>query len=99
MLRKFLLVFVLSSVEGSRILGIFPTPSISHQVVFQRLSMDLAARGHQLTVVTTHPQLFYHENVSVLGVERLSHHFKRLNLVELSRIDPVKLAEKVNREN
>jgi glucuronosyltransferase len=98
MLRKFLLVFVLSSVEGSRILGIFPTPSISHQVVFQRLSMDLAARGHQLTVVTTHPQLFYHENVSVLGVERLSHHFKRLNLVELSRIDPVKLAEKVNRE-
>ena len=52
----FLIALVLISsypVEPANILGIFPTPSISHQVVFHALVKDLAARGHHLTVLTT----------------------------------------------
>ncbi|KAK5639821.1 hypothetical protein RI129_010632 [Pyrocoelia pectoralis] len=41
--------------NGARILGIVPTPSYSHQVVFQPIWIELALRGHQLTVLTTDP--------------------------------------------
>lgn len=52
----FLLVAVtLTEIEGARILAYFPTPSISHQVVFRRLTHALAARGHEVTVVTPDP--------------------------------------------
>ncbi|XP_046751368.1 uncharacterized protein LOC124414463 [Diprion similis] len=40
---------------ASRILAICPTPSISHQIVFRRLTMALRERGHELVVVTTDP--------------------------------------------
>lgn len=46
------LVVVLGAAECANILMIFPTPSISHQIVFQALVKDLAARGHHLTVLT-----------------------------------------------
>lgn len=41
--------------EAARILGIFPTPSISHQVAFRPLTLELAKRGHELVVLTTDP--------------------------------------------
>ncbi|XP_050356426.1 UDP-glycosyltransferase UGT5-like [Nymphalis io] len=41
--------------ETAKILGVFPTPSISHQVVFRPLMLELARRGHELTVITTDP--------------------------------------------
>ncbi|XP_059058837.1 UDP-glucosyltransferase 2-like [Achroia grisella] len=41
--------------EAARILAIFPTPSISHQVVFRPLTLELVARGHEVVVVTTDP--------------------------------------------
>ena len=54
MLRVFFCSFVLiQAVKSANILGIFPTPSISHQVVFHALMKDLATRGHQLTILTT----------------------------------------------
>lgn len=40
---------------GARILGIIPTPSYSHQVVFQPLWKELSLRGHHVTVLTTNP--------------------------------------------
>ncbi|XP_046630100.1 UDP-glycosyltransferase UGT5-like isoform X1 [Neodiprion virginianus] len=40
---------------ASRILGVFPTPSISHQIVFRALTLALRERGHQLVVVTPDP--------------------------------------------
>lgn len=56
-LFEFVLIFAVLQLanrsESARILGVFPTPSISHQVVFHALVKDLAARGHQLTVLTT----------------------------------------------
>ncbi|KPJ13396.1 Ecdysteroid UDP-glucosyltransferase [Papilio machaon] len=33
----------------------FPTPSISHQVVFRPLTQELAKRGHEVIVITTDP--------------------------------------------
>jgi hypothetical protein len=41
--------------DCARILGIFPSPSFSHQIVFQTIMKALAARGHQVTVISTDP--------------------------------------------
>ncbi|XP_012266628.2 UDP-glucosyltransferase 2-like [Athalia rosae] len=41
--------------SAARILAIFPTPSISHQVVFRGLTLALNKRGHELVVITTDP--------------------------------------------
>ena len=42
-------------VFSARILGIVPTPSISHQVVFRKIWIELSLRGHEVVVVTTDP--------------------------------------------
>ncbi|XP_063223032.1 UDP-glycosyltransferase UGT5-like [Bacillus rossius redtenbacheri] len=49
------LVFEGQHAEGARILAVFPIPSISHQVVYRALSLELSRRGHQLVVVTPDP--------------------------------------------
>ncbi|XP_046752131.1 UDP-glycosyltransferase UGT5-like [Diprion similis] len=52
------LILALSNLhEGcaSRILCVFPYPSISHQIVFRRLTLALRERGHELVVVTPNP--------------------------------------------
>jgi hypothetical protein len=68
MFRHFcFLVFILSATESARILGIFPTPSISHQVVFHSLVKDLADRGHEITVLTT--DLIKTQNPNVTQVD------------------------------
>ncbi|KAK7788698.1 hypothetical protein R5R35_012812 [Gryllus longicercus] len=41
--------------HAARILGIFPTPSISHQLPYQAVLKALAARGHQITVISPDP--------------------------------------------
>lgn len=53
------ILFVLTTIvvlsEASRILAIFPTPSISHQIVFRPLILDLVKRGHEVIMLTTDP--------------------------------------------
>lgn len=49
------LLFAMSYNEAARILAVFPTPSISHQVVFRPLILELTKRGHHVTVITTDP--------------------------------------------
>ncbi|XP_030034156.2 UDP-glucosyltransferase 2 [Manduca sexta] len=46
-----------SAVDSARILGVFPMPSISHQVVFRALTLELAKRGHELVVITPNAAL------------------------------------------
>ncbi|CAD0205779.1 unnamed protein product [Chrysodeixis includens] len=48
-------LFLLNTTESARILAVFPTPSFSHQVVFRPLTLELAKRGHDVTVITTDP--------------------------------------------
>ncbi|XP_068083108.1 UDP-glucosyltransferase 2 isoform X2 [Anabrus simplex] len=50
-----LVLTFLSCSHGARILGIFPTPSISHQLPYQAVMKALAARGHQVTVISPDP--------------------------------------------
>jgi hypothetical protein len=48
---------------AGRILGIFPSPSLSHQLVFQTIMKALAARGHHVTVISTDPLKVSHFHV------------------------------------
>ncbi|XP_045507239.1 UDP-glycosyltransferase UGT5-like [Colias croceus] len=46
---------IIPEIYTARILAIFPTPSISHQVVFRPLTQELVKRGHHVTILTTDP--------------------------------------------
>lgn len=50
-------ICVISSAFSARILGFFPIPSISHQVVFRAYTQELAKRGHELVIITPNPAL------------------------------------------
>ncbi|CAG4992156.1 unnamed protein product [Colias eurytheme] len=50
-----LLLIILVKVDAGRILVVVPTPSVSHQVVFQPLTQALVDRGHDVVVITTEP--------------------------------------------
>ncbi|XP_063233579.1 UDP-glycosyltransferase UGT5-like [Bacillus rossius redtenbacheri] len=39
----------------ARILGVFPIPSVSHQVVYRAVMVELARRGHEVVVITPDP--------------------------------------------
>ncbi|XP_012259384.2 UDP-glycosyltransferase UGT5-like isoform X1 [Athalia rosae] len=41
--------------KAARILAVFPTPSISHQVVYRELTVELSKRGHEFVIFTTDP--------------------------------------------
>ncbi|XP_017775529.1 PREDICTED: UDP-glucuronosyltransferase 2B10-like isoform X2 [Nicrophorus vespilloides] len=41
--------------DAARILGVFPIPSHSHQIVFFPIMKELANRGHEVVVITTDP--------------------------------------------
>nr|CAD7414596.1 unnamed protein product [Timema poppensis] len=49
------LFIITTSSQGARILGLFPVPARSHIIVFEPLMKELAARGHQVTVVSAFP--------------------------------------------
>ncbi|CAH2092470.1 unnamed protein product [Euphydryas editha] len=51
----FSLSFLIIGIKSAKILGVFPTPSISHQVVFRPFMQELAKLGHEVTVITTDP--------------------------------------------
>ncbi|XP_031343048.1 UDP-glucuronosyltransferase 2B7-like [Photinus pyralis] len=52
---KVIIILFLATQCGNcaKILGIVPTPSYSHQVVFQPIWRELSLRGHQVTTLTT----------------------------------------------
>ncbi|XP_053976522.1 uncharacterized protein LOC128875173 [Hylaeus volcanicus] len=59
---------VLSAIEYircARILGVIPTPSYSHQIMYTKLWLELGKRGHELVVVTTNP-------MSVLNIPNIT---------------------------
>ncbi|XP_070509620.1 UDP-glucosyltransferase 2-like [Chironomus tepperi] len=60
------LIFI-HAVHSAKILGIFPTTSISHQVVYRALMKDLAARGHELVILTPDP--FETDNPNVTQID------------------------------
>ncbi|KAF9423654.1 hypothetical protein HW555_000980 [Spodoptera exigua] len=66
--------------EAARILAVFPSPSISHQVVFRPLTQELAKRGHEVTVITTDPAFPEGKapaNLTEINVHDISYHLWR----------------------
>jgi len=59
---------IIHAVQSAKILGIFPTPSISHQVVFRALMKDLAAKGHELLILTPDPFKTDNPNVTQINL-------------------------------
>ncbi|CAK1589581.1 unnamed protein product [Parnassius mnemosyne] len=51
----FFLCAINISIEAAKVLAIYPCPSISHQVVFRPLTLELIKRGHEVTVITPDP--------------------------------------------
>ncbi|KPJ19198.1 Ecdysteroid UDP-glucosyltransferase [Papilio machaon] len=54
-LHIFLLSYTIVSVNTANILAYFPCPSISHQIVFRPITLELIKRGHTVTVLTADP--------------------------------------------
>jgi len=87
-MKFFILFFLLQSSCASKILGIFPTPSISHQIGFHVLMKDLAARGHELTILTTDAIKIDNRNVTQIDLHSTYDVFKReFKFVEFSKSD------------
>jgi glucuronosyltransferase len=61
-----LLLYAVCSTQAANILGIFPAPFISHQLTFQAVMKALAARGHQITVISPNPLKVF--LLSIVGV-------------------------------
>lgn len=68
--------FLTSCVDAARILAIFPTSSSSHTRYCNALSEALAAKGHELTVISVYPLKTNLPNYKNIQMENL--------LVELS---------------
>ncbi|XP_050356417.1 UDP-glycosyltransferase UGT5-like, partial [Nymphalis io] len=49
------LAYLLTVTQSAKILAVFPVPSISHQVVFRAITLELVKRGHEVTVITPNP--------------------------------------------
>lgn len=76
---------------GAKILGAVPTPSYSHQVVFQQLWRELALRGHHVTVLTTDP--INDPTLENLTEIDLSFSYKLFNEKVALLMDPDKMLE------
>lgn len=64
-----ILIIVINQSFSSRILGIFPEPSPSHQLNNFGLMKTLADRGHKLTILSSKLQNYNNQNVTQIHVE------------------------------
>lgn len=80
------ILFVLninSFVDCARILALFPTPSYSHQLVFRSVTQALAARGHELVILTPNPVETDLPNVKQIDVSfTYQGYFHQINFAE-----------------
>nr|WEU75317.1 uridine diphosphate-glycosyltransferases 340F1 [Glyphodes pyloalis] len=66
-------------VKAARILGVFPIPSRSHQVVFQSYCKELAKNGHELVVITPNPT----QNAEASNITEIDVSFSYNDLLKL----------------
>lgn len=72
-----------SQVDSARILALFPTPSYSHQLVFRSVTQALAARGHELVILTPNPVNSNQSNVQEIDVSfAYQGYFHQINFAE-----------------
>lgn len=78
-----LILSVRSLVDSARILALFPTPSYSHQLVFRSVTQALAARGHELVILTPNPVDTDLPNVKQIDVSfTYQGYFHQINFAE-----------------
>lgn len=94
-LAKLLWLFLLFIVDSqsANILGIVQIPSYSHQLFCQTLMKELAARGHHLTIISTHIFDFNNQNVTQIHLNESEKIYKGIiNQLELKRSSLLKRA-------
>jgi glucuronosyltransferase len=64
-----LLVTLVITIQSAHILGIFPIPEKSHNIVFSALTHELARRGHQVTIISPFPEKKPIPNLTDIEVE------------------------------
>ncbi|XP_068624222.1 UDP-glycosyltransferase UGT5-like [Battus philenor] len=84
-LRVILLLHAVVGIEAANILALYPCPSISHQIVFRPLTLELLKRGHSVTVLTTDP-IFPKggapENLTEIDAHDMSYEIIRKNIAQ-----------------
>lgn len=88
------LVHLYSVSYGADILAILPTPSYSHQIPFRPLWKALAARGHNITLVTSDPE----RNASIKNIKEIDisygyEYIDKYKCIELACNDSVSLID------
>lgn len=64
------LCVALSSVSCYRILGVFPNPAKSHYIVGDALMKGLAAKGHDVTMISAYQQIEPVKNFRAIHLEQ-----------------------------
>ncbi|KAG7196860.1 hypothetical protein KM043_014496 [Ampulex compressa] len=89
---NFIVIFIavmnfIAVVKGARILGVFPYPSHSHQVIFRSFSMELAKKGHEVMIFTTHSgENVKRGNYTEINLPYVRDTFKKnMNYLQLSK--------------
>ncbi|XP_047540213.1 UDP-glucosyltransferase 2-like [Vanessa atalanta] len=93
------LLFVFTKNEAANILGVYPTPSISHQVVFRPLMFELARLGHQVTVITTDPAFLKGQapgNLTEIDMHDVSYEHLKLHGSSENKTDPIDFDNFIN---
>ncbi|VVD00227.1 unnamed protein product [Leptidea sinapis] len=78
---------IITHISASRILAVFPSPSISHQVIFRPLVHELVRRGHHVTIITPDPVFdkgTAPSNLTEIDVHDISYKIWKKNFVESS---------------
>lgn len=70
MFKVIIFVFFLSYANSYKILGLFPFPGKSHYAVFDPLMVELAKRGHNVTVYNTFPKSYTIENYREIDLSK-----------------------------
>ncbi|CAK1540719.1 unnamed protein product [Leptosia nina] len=75
-MRLIILLFLISNglnlVLSARILGLFPHPGKSHQIIFDRVMTALPGRGHHVTVATFFPLQNPPDNYTQVNLQELA---------------------------
>ncbi|KAL0125380.1 hypothetical protein PUN28_004489 [Cardiocondyla obscurior] len=66
------MICLFGTIDGARILAIFPYPIKSHYVVYEPLLKALSAKGHEITAVTHFPQKVHLANFTDVDVSSSS---------------------------
>lgn len=71
-----LLCGIFLACDGAKILGIWPMPAPSHFILGERLFKSLAARGHEVSMISPFPQKTPIKNWRDINLDGLAEDFK-----------------------